>query len=275
MKARDASLPLLALILLGSTWASAAQKPKPRDKGVPVSLAIDADGSRVDQTIARTVGVIQKRCRLLGIHCKFQRKMGEHANRVMLHFSTRRDSDRIKGILVAKGLELRGVISPRFPEQLQDYSTLSQAIVAAGTDNEVFSSPGDGEVRYLIAERVPFFTGNDVKSCVVLRSEENVAEYEVDCLLRPAGAIRLEAWTRANINRYAAIIFNGGVLSAAYIKAPISSNVVVSGGFNKREAQDAVVILHSGNLPAGVELVEDGTGSPKSLVANSRPYVRR
>lgn len=271
MKARDACLLLLALFLLGST--SAAQKPKSQNKGgVQLMLAVTADSSRVDKVIARTVAVIRKRCRLLGIPCKFQRQMGEKANRLKIDVSTRMDADRIKRILLAEGLELRAVISPRFPEPMLDYPTRSQAMAAAGADNDVFSSPG--EEMYFITERTPFFTGDDLGSCVVLRSEENFREYEVDCRLKPAGAARLEEWTGANINRYVALIFNREVLSAAYIKAPISYNVVVSGGFNKREAQDATVVLQSGNLLALVELVDEGTHIPRGPLAVSRQVNR-
>lgn len=269
MKARDACLLLLALFLVGSTRTSTAQRPTPQNKGgVHVMLAVTADGSRVNETIGRAVAVIRKRCRLLGVPCKFQRQMGEKANRLKLDVSTHMDADRVKGILLAEGLELRGVISPRFPEPMLDYPTRSQAIAAAGAENDVFFSPG--EEMYLIAERTPFFTGDDLGSCVVLKSEENFQEYEVDCQLKPAGAARLEGWTGANINRYIAMIFNRAMLSAAYIKAPISYNVVVSGGFNKREAQDAAVVLQSGNLLALVELVEEGTPSPRGPLAVSR-----
>lgn len=276
MKARDACLPLLALFLLGSTWASAAQKPKLQDKsGIRLMLAVSTDGPRVNLIVARTVAVIEKRCRLVGIYCKFQRQVGENANRLTLDFSTRMDSDRVKRILLAEGLELRAVTSPSFPDPLLDYASRSQAMVAAGTDNDVFSSPGDDVKMYLVAERTPFFTGDDLRSCVAFRSEESFAEYEVDCRLKPAGAARLEAWTRTNINRYIAVIFNRGVLSTAYIKAPIYYNVVVSAGFNKRQAQDAVVILQSGNLHACVGLVEEPTCRPQSNFTVSRSHLNR
>jgi preprotein translocase subunit SecD len=273
MKARNACFPLLAFLLLVSTSESAAQKSKLQDQGgIRLALSVRADGPQVDQIISRTIAVIERRCRLLGIYCRLQRP-DEKANRVTLDFSTRMESERVKRILLAKGLELRAVISPSFPDPLLDYATLSQAMAAAGADNDVFSSPG--EERYLATERVPFFTGDDLRRCVVLRSAESLGEYEVDCRLKPAGATRLESWTRANINRYVAVIFDRGVLSVAYIKAPIFYNVVVSGGFNKRQAQDALVILQSGNLHPGVELAEDGTSSPQKTLAFSRRYVNR
>jgi preprotein translocase subunit SecD len=275
MKARDRSLGLLALVLLLSTWSTAAQKPAPDQHKGRVTLEVKAVGSSVTRIIAQTVAVIQKRCRLLRIQCKFQPQANENTNRLTVEFSTRMDHDRVKGILVAAGLELRGVISPRFPEPMLDYPTISQALAAAATENQVYPSPAEGDVMYLVAEDKSFFTGNDVGRCVVLRSEENVGEYEVDCRLRRAGAARLHAWTGANINRYVVVIFNQRVLSAAYIKAPISFNVVVSGGFDKRQAHDAVIILHSGNLHSGVELLEEGISNPPGPVAVNCRHVKR
>ena len=88
------------------------------------------------------------------------------------------------------------------------------------------------------------------------------AEAFVDCLLSHEGSSRLKNWTRDNITRYVAVIYDGRALDVPYIKAPIWTNVVISAGFSRREAEDVAAALAGGNLPAPVEVLEEGTYKP-------------
>jgi preprotein translocase subunit SecD len=61
---------------------------------------------------------------------------------------------------------------------------------------------------------------------------------------------------------YVAVVYDGRALDVPYIRAPISYNVVLSGGFDRRQAEDVAVVLWGGNLPAPVEVLEEGTYTP-------------
>jgi len=263
-RARGPLGPLVAFALLlpGAPSAGAAQKKSrgPRDGGgVSLLLAVRAEGSQVERSMARAAAVIERRCARLGVYCKLRRETGGEGKRLALRFSTTKDAGRVKRILLAEGLELRAVVSLPFPAPGQEYSTRAEAAAAAGAEWDVFSQlTGGGAETYLITERSPILTGDDLRSCAALPSTEGRGRYEVDCRLRPGGAARLKAWTGANINRRLAVIFNQRLLSAPYIVAPIEYNVVVSGGFDRRQAEDAAIVLDSGNLPAPVELLEEG-----------------
>lgn len=264
MKSRSQLLPLLvaALLLIGAAPAHDAQKKsKPRDRGgVSLVLAVKATGSQVEQSVERASSVIVKRCDRLGIYCKLEPQGGDKANQLVLRFSTAMDAGRVKRILLAEGLELRAVASPPNPAPLLEYSTRAEALAAAGTRNDVFAFAA--EETYLVVERAPIMTGDELRDCAALKSEENSAEYEVDCQLSPEGSARLKDWTGANLKRYIAVVFNGRALSAPYIRAQIEYNIVLQGGFDKRDAEDAAVILESGNLPAPVEVLEEATYRP-------------
>jgi len=252
-----------ALPLPGAAAAGAAQKQhRPRDRGgVSLVLAVRAAGPQLERSVERTAAVVESRCRRLRIYCNLQRQAGGEANRLALRFSAPKDAGRVKSILLAKGLELRAAVSPSFPTPLYEYSTRAEA-AAVGGEGEVFALPGDHGETHVVLERASILTGDDVRSCDVLTSKEGSGKYEVNCRLRPAGAARLKTWTGANIDRYVVTVFNGRALAAYHIMWPIEYNVVVSGGFDRRQAEDAAVILEGGNLPTPVELLEEGTYKP-------------
>jgi len=279
MKMHVARVPLLAaaLSLGGVAPARAAQRARPRDRGgLSLLLAVKADGQRMEWSVRRTAAVIKKRCAALGIRCELRPQAGDQANRLLLRFSTSGDPGRVKRVLLARGLEVRGGVSPPQPSPLREYSTRAAAAAAAGNDTDVCPLGDSGAETYLVVERAAIVTGDDARDCAALRSGGRgiSSVYEVDCQLRPAGAARLKAWTGANINRYVAVIFDGRVLDAPYIRAPIWYNIVVSGGFNRRQAEDVALILASGNLPAPVELLEEGVYQPR-VPSPGRTVVRR
>ena len=51
-------------------------------------------------------------------------------------------------------------------------------------------------------------------------------------------------------------------MTVAFIKSQISDTGQINGHFNKQEAEDTALVLVSGNLPAPVELVEEGAYKP-------------
>jgi len=249
-------------LLAGAAEFASAQRRAPRDRGgTSLLLEVRAEGARMSDVVGRAAAVIRRRCARLGVYCRVG--PGGAANRLALRFSATKDSGRVKQTLLAQGLELRAVVSPPNPHPLLEYATRAEAEAAAGGDRDVFPYEEYEGETYIVAERAPIITGDDVRSAVALRAQGDghllSVSYEVDCRLRPAGGARLKAWTRANNNRYVAVVFDGRALSAPYIKAPIWLNVVVSGGFDRRQAEDLAVVIGAGNLPAPVSVIEETT----------------
>lgn len=268
MKAPVTYVPPLAFalsLLLGASAPLAAQKRRaPRDRGgTALLLEVRAEASRAASSVERTAEVIRGRCARLGVHCELDPQSGG-AGRLLLRFSARTDSGRVKSVLLAEGMEVRPVVSPPHPHPMEEYATRAEAAAAAGDGRDVLPFEGYGSETFIVVERAPIVTGDDVRSAVVIRSTDGHfgASYGVHCGLRRAGGARLKAWTSANVGRYVAVVYNGRVMSAPYIRAPIWLDVVLTGNFDRREAEDVAAVLSAGNLPAPVAVLEE------------KPYVR-
>jgi len=253
-------LPLtVALLLCGVTRAPARQAPR-GDGGVSLLLEVGAEAPQSQPGVERVAAVIRKRCSRLGINCELRPRAGGMPNRLALRFPTTPDLARARRILLAEGLEVRTVTSVPYPLPIMEYVTRAEAEGAARADEEVFPLDRRGAPEtYVITKRGAIMTGDHVRGVTVFKSDEGAGQYEVDCRLSAEGSTRLEAWTRANIGRYLVVIYNGRAVSEYYVKAPVWLNVVVSGGFDRRQAEEAAVVIRSGNLPAPVRVLEEGT----------------
>jgi preprotein translocase subunit SecD len=261
-----APLALALWLFAGAAPLLASQRRAPRDRGgTALLLEVKAEGAQAPGVVERTAAVIRKRCARLGVYCRVGPQTGGAANRLALRFSTASDAGRVKEVLLAQGVELRAVVSVPYPAPMAEYETRSAAEAEAKDGMVVVPLRGSGGPEaHVVTEGAPVVTGDDLRDPYVLRAPRETpgGGYVVDSRLRPAGAARLKAWTRANIGRYAVVVYNGRALEAVYVKAPIVYNVVVSGGFDRRQALDVAAVLAGGNLPAPVEVLEEGTYKP-------------
>lgn len=63
--------------------------------------------------------------------------------------------------------------------------------------------------------------------------------------------------------RYLAIVFDGQLRSAPFIKTPIhGGEAIIEGAFSVREAQDLAIVLRAGSLPAPVRVIEERRVDP-------------
>jgi preprotein translocase subunit SecD len=84
----------------------------------------------------------------------------------------------------------------------------------------------------------------------------------VSFTLTPDGARRFEQVTGQNIGKQLAIILDGRLQSAPVINSRISDSGIIQGRFTPEEADDLVVILKAGALPAGIKYLEERTIGP-------------
>ncbi len=269
------SLALLTLCLLCMTPAcggvplpfkpSEPQRPKDRG-GIRLVLAVKAEGAALEQSVEQTAAVIRSRCDHLGVFCDVRREGGAGSNRLALRVSGAPDSERIKRVLLAQGLlELRPVVSPPNPSPIVTYATRDAALAAAGADKDVLPYEGDEAEpgQFLVVERTPVITGQHLRNAeAVAATTEEDSEYLIDFSLQPEGSARLGSWTGANVGRYLAVVLNGRVRSAPFIKSQITEDGQITGMFTKEQAEDVALTLRSGGLPAPVEVLEEGTYEP-------------
>lgn len=239
----------------------------PKDAGgVYMILAVKADADALEQTITQTAQVILSRCDALGVYCKVERHGGEGSNSIRLRVSGAQDFPRVKSVLLAEGnLELRPVVSTHNPAPMQTYPTRAAAEREARPDSEVVGYGERGGVsEYLLVERAPIITGLDIRDA---RAEAGYAgggadDYLIAFTLKPAAASRFGEWTDKNVGRYLAIVLNGDVRSAPYVKSRITDSGQITGSFTKQQAEDVALTLKSGSLPTPIEVVEEGQYKP-------------
>jgi preprotein translocase subunit SecD len=256
---------LLLLLCAATTSCLTAGMFAPRDTGgVYIVLAVKADAPALEEAVRNALQVIEARCSALGIYCTAEREGGAGSNRIRLRVSGAKDFARVKAVLLAEGrLELRPVVSPSSPSPMQTYPTREAAEKAAGTNYDVapFEEEGTGMV-FLTVERKPVVTGLDLRSAEAASVLSGENDYQINFTLRPEGASRFGAWTNANIGRYIAIMLNGRVRSAPYIKGQIFDTGQITGNFTRQQAEDVALTLRSGNMPAPIEVLEEGTYKP-------------
>jgi preprotein translocase subunit SecD len=263
-------LPVLLLLSPISACNMAGRMFGPKDEGgLYLIVGVKADADRLEQSVSQTMAVMQKRCEQLGVRCKLQKHGGDKSGQIMLRISNPQDPERIKSVLLSEGMELRAVVSPPSPAPLQTFATQSEAAAVAGADKDVLpylereEGAAANPQKFVIVERTPIVTGQDIRHAEAIAGMSGLKDdYQVNFQLIPEGAERFGRWTGANINNYLAIVLNKQVRSAAFIKSQILDNGQINGRFTKQQAEDIAIVLRSGNLPAGIQALEEGTYKP-------------
>lgn len=184
-------------------------------------------------------------------------------------------------------IELPGVDNPeRVKDLIKTTAILEWKLVKAGpaADEESLlaafggTAPEDAEVvkgdpkrtsgGYYLVEQVATVSGKDLR--VVRRSQDEWNSPAVAFSLNPEGGRRFERVTQENIGKEIAIILDDRVISSPVVESaiPAVSGGIIRGRFTIEEAEDLVVMLRAGALPAGIRYLEERTIGP-SLGADS------
>ena len=185
-------------------------------------------------------------------------------------------------------VELPGVDNPeRVQDLIKSTAILEFKLVQAGPapDEATLLQPYQGKVpdnmevrtvapkarsteggTYYLLDKVAVVTGSDFRS--VRRSVDEWNNPAVSFALKSDGARRFENATGPNVGRRLAILLDGKVQSAPVINARISDQGIIQGHFTLEDANDLVIKLKAGALPAGLKTLENRTIGP-SLGADS------
>jgi preprotein translocase subunit SecD len=259
------TLALLLLPALAAAGCTAARLLAQRDRGgIYLLVAVKAGPPQLEPNIARASEVIRARCVKLRVRCDLQRRGGGESNRLMIRVAAPEDPARVRAVLLAGGMEVRPVISKPSPWPLKVYATRAEVPLPDAAAGEVLPyDADDGKSYFLVVERAAVITGDDVRNAAPfdLTLPEGPERCDITFNLKPEGAARLSEWTGANIGRYVAVVLDGRVRTAPYIKSKISDTGLISGHFTRRQAADTALVLTSGNLPP-LELIEEGAYKP-------------
>ena len=246
------TVQVIALLLFSLGVVFGTQKTRIRSGKLVLNLKSDA--SDLPTKFQRTAFVIKNRCVRFRILCTIDSKNKDNRNHLSITFSSTRDLEKVKDVLLGVGFEVRAVESNPFPTALRSFETRQGALEASGGNDVVPLIDPDREI-YVVVSGSPILTGDDLRNCRVFMEQRST--YGIKCDLRPQGATRLQRWTGANIYRYIAVVVNGRARSVAYITAPISSDMEISGISERAMALEAAHIFESGNLPVPFDIVEE------------------
>jgi preprotein translocase subunit SecD len=210
-----------------------------------------------DQAVLQTLETIRNRIDQFGVSEPLTQQQG--ADRVVVELPGVDDPQRVKDLIkVTAVLEWKLVKAG----PAADEATLLQPFngVVPEDAQVLKGDPKRGRSGVYLVEKVATVTGKDLR--VVRRGQDEWNNPAVSFQLSPDGASRFEQMTGANINKYLAIILDNKVLSAPIINARISDSGIIQGGFTIESADDLVLILKSGALPAGIKYLEDRTIGP-------------
>ena len=235
--------------------------------------------------------IIDTRINALGVtEPTLQAHGSTNSHQILLQMPGIDDPERIKELLKSESrLELMKVVGPGNPSPIQTYPTEEAARQSLGGTvpptrqilpyddrNEPAAAggaapkPAGAPASWVVVESPAVIDGSELRSADAASNNPAGGDdaYQINFTLKPSGAQKFGAWTASNIGAYMAVVLNGRVKSAPYIKQQITDTGQISGNFTKDSAGDLALTLRSGALPAKIVYLEERTVGP-SLGADS------
>src|ERR1700675_5055276 len=230
-------------------------------------------------TMDQALETISRRINALGLTEPTIAFTGRSDNEILVQLPGEGDPTRAKSVIQASGqLELRLVADE------QPYPAESAALAAHGgvlpPGTEILPGKPEGlpagqsaaQVFYIL-NRAPIITGQDLRSENISPNTNNPGQYQVDFKLSTAAAARFGPFTSANIDHRMAIVLNHQVYSAPVIRGRIEDSGMIE-SFSQPAAQDLVLVLRAGALPASIKYLEERTVGPSLGADSIREGVR-
>jgi len=214
-----------------------------------------------DQSVDQAIQTIRNRVDAIGVaEPVIQRRGGAGVHQILVQLPGMSDPARVKNIIKSTALlYIRLVDSSGHSSQaaaIQHYGGL----LPANLEVFPYSERGVGTTgtTYVVVQRSGGISGRELRSASLTRDENG--KPAVGFTLTPEGASRFARLTGDNIGKSLAIILDGRVQSVATIQDRISNTGIINGGaggFAPQEAQDLVLVLRSGALPASMTYDEE------------------
>ncbi len=133
------------------------------------------------------------------------------------------------------------------------------------SSGDVSSQGITGRILYVL-KKEPEMTGGSVASADALSGldQTNPAAWGVSMKMTPKGRADFARVTGANVGRQLAIVLDGVVQSAPFIRGSIPNGdaSITGGSIDLNEAKDLAIVLRAGALPAPVKILYESTVGP-------------
>jgi preprotein translocase subunit SecD len=238
------------------------------------SIVADIRRNTMDQSL----DTITRRINALGLTEPTIAFTGRSDNEILVQLPGEADPTRAKSVIQATGqLSLNLVVDE------QQYPSEAAALAAKGgvlppgteiVPGKSSAAPGQPtQTVYYILNRAPIVTGQDLRSENISPSSNFPGQYQVDFKLSTAAASHFGPFTETNIGHRMAIVLNHQVYSAPTINGRIDDSGMIE-SFSQDTAQDLVLVLRAGALPASIKYLEERTVGPSLGADSIRQGVR-
>lgn len=220
-----------------------------------------------EQAVTQALETIRNRVDQFGVAEPTIQRQGLAGDRIIIELPGVDDPDRVKNLIKTTAiLEWKLVKAGPAPDE---QTLLAPYDGKVPEDAEVVrGDPKRTEGGYYLLDRVAVVTGKDLRT--VRRAVDEWNQPAVSFSLNPEGGRRFEKLTAENIGNFIAIVLDNRVISAPRVESriPAASGGIIRGRFTVEEAEDLVVVLRAGALPASIKYLEERTIGP-SLGADS------
>ena len=243
------------------------------------TLPASAQANLAEQATQQAQRIIESRLDAVGVAEPLVQRHGSQAShQILVQMPGIHDPERVKEILKADSkLELVHVIGPSSPAPIQTYNTEEEAKASVGptmpanrrvvpyAERDEPTAGGKAATdtqkvkKWVVIESPAVVDGSELRNAAAVQAQGGGDTYSISFSLKPLGSQKFGAWTAAHINDYMGVVLNNEVKSIAYIKSAISDSGEISGRFTKQSADDLVLTLRSGALPASIEYMEERT----------------
>lgn len=255
-------LHLLAIALVTFGFMSACTRIKGLigGGGTRFVIRIETEKRNVEELAELATRIIGARLDAAGLDGDATR-IANPPDQISVRVYGEQDLELVKRFLfTTHKLELKKVVSAPNPSPVTMYTSLEAAQAAAKPGQEVLPWKEAYETsrspQFVIVETEPVVTGEHVRTANAMRLGTS-NDYNISFTLNKDGAERLGDWTGRNIGNYMAVVVDGSVVSAAYIKSQIFDSAEISGSFTKAAAEELASNLNSGYLPAKLIVLEE------------------
>ncbi len=252
------------------------------------SLPTQMQAKLKEQATDQALKIIDSRINSFGVkEPTLQRQGSSDSGQILLQMPGVENPERVKELVgQTSRLELTKIVSPPNPTPVQTYPTKEAALQSIGgkesptrkvlpyADRDTTSSTdpktpdANKPKQFVVVENPAVVDGSELRDAAAIQGKGGGSDYQISFSFKPSGAQKFGDWTGKNIGNYMAVVLNGEVKSAAYIKSQIFDSGEISGRFTKNTADDLALTLKSGALPASIEYLEERTVGP-SLGADS------
>ncbi|HEY8203176.1 MAG TPA: protein translocase subunit SecD [Pyrinomonadaceae bacterium] len=260
------------------------------------TLTGSAQRTLADSATEQALKIIDSRINSIGVaEPTLQRHGGSSSYEILLQMPGIQDPEHVKQMLGNPSrLELVHVVSPPSPSSAQTYATKEEAVASLNSGGNV---PANRRVlpyteraelntdqnnanapkptKWVVVESPAIIDGSELRNANAVQSTGGGSDdFQIQFSLKKNGADKFGAWTGANINEYMGVVLNDEVKSIAFIKSQIYDSGEITGRFSKQSADDLVLTLRSGALPAGIQYQEERTVGPSLGADSIRSGVR-